>query len=92
MTSYQISNFSAIFECLSDYQAIHTDSKSLFIGSFKTILVLLVNYLIFNAFLEPRNQMKNQKEDVGNNIDCGIENDAKSNAEEPKEYDEYRPY
>jgi hypothetical protein len=91
ITSYQLVNFGTVFECLSDFQAVYLDSKQQLIGSTKTFLILLVNYLILEAFMEPKKKIRSLSESDQSAIDCRI-NEGAQNTDDMKSYDEYRPY
>lgn len=91
ITGYQLVNFGLVYECLSDFQAVYLDSKQQLIGSTKTFLILLMNYLILEAFMEPKKKIRSLSESDHSAIDCRIAEGTEV-VDDLKSYDEYRPY
>lgn len=88
VTSYQINHFGLVFECLSDFQAVHLDSAQLLLGSSKRYLLLLVNFLILEAFRAQKGSNQPAVSDASA-IDCDGDESVKQGDDE---FDEYRPY
>ena len=88
---YQVSFFAESFECLSDFQLVFLDNASQLAGSAVHATLLLVNYLIFRAFLDPNSKRAERKNTQSDIIDINADN-SNTNVEASMISNEYQPY
>ena len=88
---YQVLFFADCFECLSDFQGIFLDNRGQLTGSAVYGILLLINYMIFVAFLDPNSKRAADKTTENDLIDINAES-SNINIDRSMISNDYQPF